>query len=315
MKKLVIALFVLIALYCAYWFVGRGVVADQAQAKISEYSEAGYIIEHAPIEVGGFPLNFDADIGPVNVIAPSGASIALDQADISGKAYFPLAWAITHQGKSRVTLPGLSGPVSFDALTDDAKVNLQARAGGGLKRLSIDASNVALDNQNQKTLPIQSLAALDFDFNRVGADAIFDLRAEDASLNARQLGDMARAFGNSAQLISGTANVSNYGSATPRYVSDNVSLLWGPGDMGGGFDLTRNEQGTLDGKITLNVANLDALMAALVKEGVVSGGEQMMLSLVLNNLPQTDDGRRALSLSVSDNRVSLGPLKLGRLPF
>lgn len=315
MKKLIIALFVIVALYCAYWFVGRSVVADQAQAKISEYREAGYVIEHAPIDVGGFPLNFDADIGPVNVTAPSGASITLDQADISGKAYFPLAWAINHQGKSRVTLPSLAGPVSFDALTDAAKIDLKARAGGGLKRLSIDADNVALDSQNQKTLPIQSLAGLDFEFKRTGADARFDLRAEDASLDAKQLGDMARAFGNSAQLISGTANVSDFGSSTPRYVSDDFSLLWGPGDMGGGFDLTRNDQGGLDGKITLNVANIDALMAALIKEGIISGGEQMMLSLVLNNLPKTEDGRRALSLTVSNSRVSLGPLKLGRLPF
>jgi len=315
MKKLGIALFVIIALYCAYWFVGKGIVADQAGAKISQYRDAGYVIEHAPIDVAGFPLKFETNIGPVKVATPSGASVSMDQADISGKAYFPLAWNLTHQGKSRVTLPGLRGPMIFDALTQDAKIDLQARAGGGLKRLSIDASNVALDSQNQLPLPIQSLSVLDFDFSRAGADAVFDLRAEDAALNSKQLGDMAGAFGNSAQLISGTTKVSGFETARPHYASDNLSLLWGPGDMGGGFDLTRNDQGGLDGKITLNVANIDALMSALVKEGVVSGGEQMMMSLVLNGLPKTEDGRTALSLSVSNSRVSLGPFKLGRLPF
>lgn len=315
MKKLIAALVVCIAVYCAYWFIGRGVVADQAEAKISEYREAGYFIEHAPIEVTGFPLNFDADIGPIEVATPKGFSVLLNQADISGKAYFPLAWAVTHKGTSRVTLPGLRGPISYDALTDDAKIDLQARAGGGLKRVSIDATDIALSSASQQTPPIQSLGFLDFDFNRVGSDAIFELNAKEAKLDAGQLGDMARALGGSAQLISGTANVSNFDSATPRYVSDDLSLLWGPGDMGGGFDLTRNDQGGLDGNITLNVANIDGLMAALVKEGVVSGGEQMMLSLVLNNLPKTEDGRSALPLSVSNSRVSMGPLKLGRLPF
>lgn len=315
MKKLITALVALVALYCAYWFIGRGVVADQAEVKISEYREAGYFIEHAPIEVTGFPLNFDADIGPVEIATPKGISVFLDQADISGKAYFPLAWNLSHQGKSRVTLPGLRGLLSYDAVTKEAKIDLQARAGGGLKRLSIDANDIALSSQTQQSPAIQSLGFLDFDFRRVGPDAIFALNAKNAKLDAAQLGDMARALGESAQVISGTANVSNFDAATPRFISDDLSILWGPGDMGGGFDLVRNDQGGLDGSITLNVANIDALMTALVKEGIVSGGEQMMLSLVLNNLPKTEDGRSALPLSVSNSRVSLGPLKLGRLPF
>jgi len=108
--------------------------------------------------------------------------------------------------------------------------------------------------------------------------------------------------------------VTDYASPAPVYSSDDFALLWGKADLGGNFNLSRSPSG-LSGKISLNVNKEQALISDLTSKGILSPGESMIAGLMIGNLPKTEDGRRQITLAVVNNVVSLGPIKLGRLPF
>lgn len=321
MKKLIAFILVIIALYTAYWFVMSGAVKKAAQEKISEYETSGYVITHAPLEMKGYPLHFDAALGPMQVTAPStalggaGAKIVLDAVDISGKAYNPLSWSLVHSGVGTMDLPmGQGQRWVFDTQTQRADIDMRASASGTLKRLDVDALDVRFTSKNQGSIPVRRVGSGTYKFKTGGSQATYSLLAKDLLLNASDLGPIGRAFGDEARSISGTMTATGYGGASPNYVSEDLSLLWGPADMGGGFNLTAGDNG-YSGSLVLNVANESALLDALTREGVLSSGEAFMANLAIGGMPQTEDGRRTLTLTVRDNNVGLGPLKIGRLPF
>lgn len=321
MKKLIIAAILLIVLYCTYWFVMSGAVKNGALDKIASYEQAGYEIEHAPLKVSGFPLRFDAGLGPMTVRAPQtamgepGAVLALNTVSVSGKAYNPLAWSLIHTGSGQLNLPvGPQARWVFDTQTDRADIDILAGARGQVKRLAIEARDVRFTPIDNAPFPLRRIEAGDYRFRTAGTTADYQFKAENITLDGAQLGDIGRALGDSAQLISGTMQASDYGREAPRYVSQDLSLLWGAADMGGGFDLIAGPSG-YSGKLILNVANEGALMQALTQSGVLSSGEAFMANMVISAMPQTEDERRVLTLTVRDNDVSLGPIKLGKLPL
>ena len=320
MKKLIVALVLIIAAYCAYWFIASGAVASGAQSKIEDYRAQGYEITHAPIDVSGFPLRFDANMGPLSVAAPArplgqaGAKAVLEKADITAASYTPLAWTISHDGPAQFDVPAGTARWVFDTITDKADVQIKARPTGGLAALKIDAQNVTVTDTAASAPPVKSIADLDYSFTRKGRAAVYDVSAGDIKLLPRVMGQAGQALGANISQISGIMNVAQFGTEAPQYSAADLSIVWGPADMGGGFDLTKGTGG-LSGTITLNIDDPQTLMNALTQKGVLSSGEAMIAGLMIGGLPRTDDGRSQFSLSVQDSTVRFGPIKLGKLPF
>lgn len=320
MKKLIIGLVIAALLYCAYWFIASRAVASGAHDKIEQYRAQGYTITHSDIAVGGFPARFNADIGPVSITAPagrlgnSGVKAVLETADISAAAYMPLAWTLTHSGPGQFDIPAGPKRWIFETQTRAADIEATAGALGGIKALKIDAQTIAVTTAGSDAPPVKSVDALNYSFNRKGDAAIYTVLANDITLVAGSLGQVERALGSVINNISGVMNVAAYGSETPSYESNDFSLLWGPADMGGAFNLTRSNAG-LSGTIALIVANEQALIKELTAKGILSSGEAMLAGLMIGGLPKTEDGRRKITLKAQNGDLSLGPIKLGRLPF
>ena len=320
MKKLIIALIIIIGLFCTYWFIAAGQVAAGAQTKIDEYRAQGYTISHAPVDVSGFPLRFDADMGPLSVTAPKGplgqpgAKAVLQKADISAASYMPLAWTVSHDGAAQFDVPAGTARWVFDTITDKADVQVKARPTGGLAALNIDAQNVAVTDTAASAPPVKSIADLDYSFTRKAGAAAYKLNASDIKLSAAAMGQAGRALGADISQISGTMNVAGFETPAAAYSSNDLSVVWGPADMGGGFDLSKGQDG-LSGTITLNIADPETLMKTLTQKGILSSGEAMIAGLMIGGLPRTDDGRSQFSLAVQDSTVRFGPIKLGKLPF
>ena len=317
MKKLLISLILALILYCAYWFFVSKRVASEIVTRAHAYEELGYAISHAPVDMSGFPAHFNADLGPVRVTTPKGLKAELMNAQLSGKAYFPLSWSVLHSGVSLFEHSKPSGTsISVTVDTGIAKIDAQAlAAGGGLKRLNIEARSLEMALTTGDPLPVKSLETLEYSFARAGQTAQLSATARGAALNAGPLGQLGRALGHEISLITGEGTIENFGAPTPRYLSDTLNVLWGPVDIGGGFDVTRGESGVLNGTINLTVANDTELLDELADKGILSNGEKMFASMIIGNLPQTDDGRRKVSISVKDSQMSIGSMTLGRLPF
>ncbi len=319
MKKLIITLVIALLIYCGYWFAASRVVASGAASKIEAYRAQGYVINHSAVDVTGFPLRFDAELGPVSITAPAmsgqdGARATLEKADVSAAAYMPLAWTVTHSGPGSFDIPAGTRRWLFDSVTDAADITIKAGASGGIKALKIDARGVAITATGSDVPPVKSLTMLDYDFTHKNAGAVYKVTAGDITLLPGAMGQAGRALGETVENISGIMSVSDYGTAAPTYQSDNFSLIWGPADMGGAFNLARSDAG-LSGTVSLNVANEQTLISELTRKGVISSGEAMIAGLMIGGLPKTEDGRRQIKLSVRDSALSLGPIKLGRLPF
>lgn len=320
MKKLIIAAALMIAGWSAWWFIGKSLVTSGVESKITEYRDQGYTITHNDLGVRGYPLAYKVGAGPVTVIGPkdasggAGASLKLDKADISAAAYRPTAWSLVHEGPAQFDIPVGPARWEFETLTEAAKIDIGARVTGGLSSLAVDAKDIQVTETGASAPPVKSLAAINYIFSRKGSGATYQLIAKDAAFTPGSLGKIGQALGYEMTNVSGGMDVAGYGSDTPRYTCDDFSVLWGKADMGGAFDLTRGPSG-LSGKIDLTVANEQALISELTSKRILSSGEAMIGGLIIGGLPKTDAGRRKISLSVSGDNVSLGPIKLGRLPF
>ncbi len=320
MRKIIIILILIIGAWTAYWFVAKGAIAKGAAQTITDYRAQGYAIEHSPLKFSGYPLRFKTDAGPLMIETPdsplgkAGLRARLETAKLSAAAYAPASWTLTHSGAAQFDMPIAGARWIFDTKSESADINAKTRLSGELAKLDIIARGVSVTSTGADAPPVKSLGALDYAFTQKGKTASYDLTADAVTLAAGATGRLGQALGEEIERISGVLSVTDYGSATPGYSSERFNVLWGKADLGGGFNLSRSPAG-LSGKIALNVNNEQTLISELTRKGILSSGEAMIAGLMIGNLPKAEDGRRQMSLTVTNNVVSLGPIKLGRLPF
>ncbi|MEE9347437.1 MAG: DUF2125 domain-containing protein [Robiginitomaculum sp.] len=313
MKKLALAVIGFILLYCAYWFIASRQIESRFSEKLA--AQTGYDISHAPIKISGFPLAFNSKLGPFSITAraPKSASATAQNLSLSGKAYMPLSWVARHHGPASLSIPMGDSLWSYDTQTETAIIDAGVSALGGLSRLNVTASAIAVTPTSERALPVRSIEKLLYDFRLKGKNAAYTFDAKALAFDPDALGQYGRAFGNQIEQAKGTMAVSDYGLANAHYTSEDFTLTWGPAQFGGGFDLTASAAGH-SGVIDLIVADEAALLQTLVDGGIIGAFEAMGASLVISGMPKDERGRH-LKLTVIDSRVSLGPVPLGKLPF
>ncbi len=79
-------------------------------------------------------------------------------------------------------------------------------------------------------------------------------------------------------------------------------------------EVTRDDQGLLDGRLRLELSDWQALPRALVDAGMLEGDTATMAAMLLASQAAPDSQAVALDLRLTGSAVALGPFTLARLP-
>ena len=91
-----------------------------------------------------------------------------------------------------------------------------------------------------------------------------------------------------------------------------AELEWGPAQLSGEGDLTLDRQARPDGRISLRIADPDALTEALIEGEVIAAANGEALRLATMLAPRSSDGV-SLPFTLRDGAIYLGPVRLGSL--
>jgi hypothetical protein len=297
MKRLIGLIVVVAGLWAGYWWVGiTGLRSGIAQGL--EISQAHVTV--ADWRAQGFPSRFDIEI--------SGAELhgqdwhwQIPKAEVMAMAWAPsklIVWAGVPQ---TLTLYGQDFPIT----ANDMRANVDFG-------LSADA-------------PLQKLVAV------MDAPQIGDLRADQTRLALQQIGDAPQyRIGGAITALNGAdigwdAEIAlparidramiNLGLPRPQTIDlKSFSIKTGGAEMIASGALTVTEQGYLDGPLTLEVTNPDALIAALKREDFLPNDQIKLLENMLRAI-RGQDGRTVLPVTFARGQtIVAGFIPVGPAP-
>ncbi|WP_300527118.1 DUF2125 domain-containing protein [Maricaulis sp.] len=319
------AIVLLLAGYSGYWFYAAGRVGEEMRAWILDKEEAGYEIEYTDLRVSGFPYRFQIQLTEPHFRAP--ASDGGWDARLAGVQANALPYDFSHW------IVSFDGPLVLDSgdvmeiNASSARMSRKSGRDGRTQRIGAEIRDLTLRAVSGEPPAVEAIDALVLS-GLVGDDDSLRLRVEANGLKARD-GDpgepgLTRAFGETAQLartdlivtewaaLARDGNAAAWSQAGGRMQIVQAQLEWGPAQVSGEGDLTLDRQARPDGRISLRIADPDALTDALVEGEVIAAANGEALRLATMLAPRSSEGV-SLPFTLRDGAVYLGPVRLGSL--
>lgn len=320
--------------YPLFWFVVAGRVEDGFLRWRDARNQQGYIVEHGPLAVGGFPGAVRLSIAtPAIASVKDGWSVKSSQAEFeiqpwNWRRYRVEAWGPHHvigvvQGRP-VRGAAETGSAWFIAhLNDRGRIaegvadirDLRVRGPDG-ERLSatrhLQAQLRWPDDAVQPGPPSFELTVRASDTQlaaKIGGPLGTDLRTVRLSgiLNGKPPGKLQRDALDAWRQDGGTIDIRR------------VVLGWGPLDVSGNGTLALDASLRPLGAFTTEIRGHQALLAALERTGKLRPRDASAARLALDLLSKpagNGDGRRVVTvpLTAQRGRLYLGPVRLLKLP-
>lgn len=328
MRKLLVVLLVLSAVWSGYWFAGSTALKSAADQWFADQAAHGIIAQKTALTVAGFPNRFDLTVEGVKLADPqTGYGWEAPFAQILAMTWKP--WHIIAALPPTQTLrlpdqdigltstrlmaslrarPSLSVPLE-EIVLDGTALNATSTKGWstGLATLifairadhsqpaaydiALTATSITPDPAFLKALPPAS-------------DLPPEIALVSASLSARLSAPMDR---NAAQTKP---------SLTALDVRD-ARATWGPLALSAQGQIAPDTEGYAAGRITIQITNWQRLIPLLVAAGAVTPQVAPTVENMLKAMAQQGGKPDVLTLPLilEKGRMSLGPLPLGPAPL
>ena len=328
MKKLLFGLSTLIALYCLYWFGIAAIAPNQITQYWDELKAEGPHISHDPLKVKGFPLSFKSALKDVTITVPQEGFIGAtafglnaDHVDFKTPAFWPFSQTLTHSGASSMALDLTNSGQLSHVSTQTQMLRVKA-SGLKAKTLTAQGQGIAFTPQNahaSNEFALRSIGSLNAKTitNTLGggSDMIVNFTVNDIGLDDALMAQLGRALGTTITYAAGDADISTraVGNAPPQLTAldlRSLELNWGAARMKGIAALSRDALG-LQGSVSLDIDDSAGLLSRLKEVGILSQQQYFTMNLMLGASKDV----KTVKLSVKNNVLYMGPLRLIELPF
>ena len=328
MRKLLVILLVLSALWSGYWFAGSSALRGAAEQWFADQAAHGITAEKTALSVSGFPNRFDLTV--------EGLSLADPQTGFGWSAPFAQIFAMTW--KPWHIIAALPPTQTFRLPDQDigltsTRLMASARA---KPTLALPLAEIVVDGTALKATSTQGWS--------VGAAGlIFAVRADTASDTAYDIALTAKDFAPDPTFLATLGPTSALpplvaearatlnarltapldrmaGDTHPTLIGLEVKdmlITWGTMSITAKGLLEPDSDGYAAGRIAIDITNWQHLIPLLVATGTISDKFAPTFQNMLKTL--ADEGGKpdilSLPLTLAKGRMSLGPLPLGEAPL
>ncbi|MBR9824279.1 MAG: DUF2125 domain-containing protein [Alphaproteobacteria bacterium] len=315
------AIFLVLAGYTGYWFFAAGRVETEIQRWLADKEAAGYEIEYSELRVSGFPYRFEIHLSNPQIQLPEsdgGWFVQLDAVQANALPYDFSLWIVAFDGPFLV-----EGDQTLRIDASDARFSRKSNSGGEIIRVGAEINALtieALDGEPPNISGIEQLLIA----GQVGDDNILRVQAEASGLRASQERldpGMAAAFGETGELarmamevtewseLAREGDAARWSRAGGEIRVEEAVFNWGPAQLTGEGQLTVNEIAEPDGRLSVRIANPDALADALVEGGLIEEENEQALRLAVMLAPRSEEGV-SLPFSITASGVFFGPVRI-----
>ena len=325
MDRLVIWLFLLVALFTGYWFTVAQVAQNGVQQALDQARSDGWQVETADMGVSGFPGTFSLQLVDPVLVAPNGAwtwrgsDIEISAASINPTrptAVFPAAHTVQIGDQT------LQIDVADMQAGAAASMNAALHFDDGFASLT-DAAIVSDAGWQAQISNIDALAALVEDSKTVYD---VDLTITDVALPEDIIAQLvpAGALGPTVSRVAvdaaltfdrGLERVTQSGASlvVSRVDLADFNLVWADIVINAEGALDINDQGVPEGQVVLKSAQWEALIELLGTTGAIDPQSLPTLTTMAGAMAGAD-GALELPITFSDGVMSMGVFPLGPAP-
>jgi len=324
------ALAVALALYTAYWLYAAGEIRASIEGWIEDHRRAGYQIEHEGLSIGGYPFRFDARLAEPRMSAPpseGGWRLSAPELAAGALPYDVNRWIVAARSPARLELDKDAGRGVYALRSDSARMSIAVRD-GRTRRVGAEIDALEIETLEGPQAGVRRLEQLRLSGGLSDADELI-IRAEANALTLAPgvvSDDVEQAFGLEAERLRLDASVTQWGAlaadgdagrwaqAGGRFIVRRAQLFWGPAQLEGDGDVTLDSRARVDGRLSVIMADPDALFDALIAGRVISRDQGEALRLAAMMAPRREAGV-ALPFRLQDGGLFLGPARVGDAPI
>lgn len=320
MKKIFAIIFVLLAAWCAYWFVGRQTLIGALNEAKSEMAADGVEMRTSDIRVSGFPLTYRAQLSDLDITGRKGGRYQAKLVNINASALKPTVWTLSADTPARVQFTGNEGqPYDFILAGEEMRVEMGSSVTGKLKSIHVTMRGLkAVASAGGLAPPVIGIEAGELSISpsvaplQDGMSARFDISG--VTLADKAVGDLQRAFGSKIGRVTGTGLATGLATLEPEDIEawqtsgavtvPDFALEWGQVSFFGDVDLNMSQAGA-NGDATLGVSDADALIESFVDARMLSQSQAMGATFLLMAAPRDEQGRVVLTFPVENSAITL----------
>ncbi len=313
--------FVLLAGYTGYWFFAAHRVEQELQVWIADQESNGYAIEYSDLDVRGFPYRFQINVDDPRIRAPvsdGGWFAHLDAVQANALPYDFSLWIVSFGGPLVV-----EGERTLRIDADEALFSRKSNSDGETIRVGAEVSGLVIEAITGDAPQINQIDNLLMS-GLVGDDNAMRVRVEASGLHAaddRIAESMRSAFGDTGELARLAVEITQWRSlaregdagvwsrAGGEVRVEEAEFNWGPAHLTGEGQLTLDEAAQPDGRLSVRVANPDALADALLEGGLIEEENEQALRLAVMLAPRSEEGV-SLPFSINARGIYFGPVRI-----
>lgn len=318
----------LLLLYTGYWFYARSVIEQEVAAWIEDQEAAGYEIDYADLRIVGFPYRFQISASSPDIRAPEmdgGWHARWQTLNANALPYDFSHWIVQLEGPMLIETDRAATSV-LELTADGARISLVSNEDGETVRVGAELDQLVVNALSGPAPDLQSVDMLRLT-GQVEEGDLLRMRLEASGLGVSSDAlepQISQAFGDHADLARLDITVTQWsalareGDAAAWSRSEGqvqiarAELEWGPAHVTGVGDFTLDRQARPDGRLSLSIADPDALADALVRGGLIPEENEQALRLATMLAPRSEDGV-SLPFRIREGGIYLGPVRLGDL--
>lgn len=329
MRKLIVIIVVLAGLYGGYWFVGKSQIQTRLNDALIQIDTGPYAVSFDTLKTRGFPSRFDTTITDLTIedpltfrkwSAPLIQLLALSYRPNEVIAIFPDTQTIT-----------LNDQV-YTLITDDMRASGKVRPNATLafQTATIEMDNPRLRNAAGSELVMASiLAAMRLTPQTTQTyDAFFEAH------NIILPDEMRRVLDPQTQQPPVIQNLRFDSDVILKYplelnaqvvrptiieslTINELALTWGEMSLAAIGDVTPDDDGILNGSITISLANWQQVFNLAVAGGMIKEERRFLVNGLAGTLDETPHIADTLTvtLMMTNGEMTLGGFPLGSLPI
>jgi hypothetical protein len=327
MRRLLIGVLILAALWAGYWFAVARLLERGADGWFAAQAEAGMMAGHNGLRVTGFPLRFQLDVTRPHLADPETATgWSAPQARIAVQAWMPWRVALDLPEQQMLTLPGEEVTVNSSTLT--ARFSLSPQMSLPLQAIDISGDGVSLLSSEGWRFAIARLTATT---QRAETDPLtHDLRIEATSITPDEAFRQRLAtMSTLPELIDGLrldaalvfdAPLDRNAAATQPHLTAlalrDATLTWGDLVLSASGTVTPDATGLAAGQIDLRLTGWRELVPVLVAAQLIKPEVAPTITRALEVMAKNGTAEvLEVPLVLAEGWMRLGPIPLGPAPM
>jgi hypothetical protein len=334
MRKLMVLIVLLTAVWSGYWFVGSNAIRQGAEDFFANAAAQGLVAEKTALTVQGFPNRFDLTVDGLRLVdSDTGTTWEAPFLQVFAMTWKPWHIIAVLPPTQQVMLPDQAITLTSDAMR--ASVRAKPATDLPLATVIVESGPFSATSTAGWTVGAAKAVA------SISADEVVPNAgdAPNAYVLALDLTDLAPDPKAIEKIVTDaglpptvavikvlatatlTAPLDRFaGDAHPRLTALDLTdslITWGDLSVAAKGTISPDDEGYASGRIEIAVTNYQRLVPALVAAGAIKPEISQTVGNMLDAMAKEsgDPNLLQLPLILQDGRVSLGPLPLGDAPL